>query len=535
MFSRKDRQQIEAHGIGIETVMKQLEYFKIGFPYLKIDRPAIVGDGIIRLDAAKVDEYADRYHGQRYRLKIVKFVPASGAATRMFKELFEFVDTGKLSGNVKEVLSNIEKFAFGEKLLEITGADASDKRKIEAIIRDGLGYGNLPKGLILFHKYPDGNRTAAEEHLAEGGIYAIGEGSYVNIHFTVSPEHIDDFRNVISEAVERFEEKYGVTYRVTYSVQAASTDTIAVNPDNTPFRNENGSLLFRPAGHGALIENLNSIDADIIFIKNIDNVAPDSLKGDTVKYKSALAGLLLELQGKAFEYLDELQQGIATPEKIEKIIKFVENKLMYRFTECFNRLPRGEKIEELYAVLNRPLRVCGMVRNEGEPGGGPFWVVNPDGGQSLQIAETSQISPERTDLISGSTHFNPVDLVCAVKDHEGNKFDLLNYVDPDTGFISMKSKDGRELKAQELPGLWNGAMARWNTVFVEVPSTVFSPVKIVNDLLRPQHQQSAAKAPRLQHSFLSVQPVSGDNESNSIFIGGIRWKTINSTVYFKCE
>lgn len=488
MFSERDREQIRSRGIDIETVSRQIDYFTTGFPYLGIDRAAVVGDGISALDDGAVDCHCEKYSKRRHGLKIVKFVPASGAATRMFKDLFEFVETGKRSVAAAELLTNLHKLAFGEKLHEITGPEADDKRKAGAMIKDGLGYGSLPKGMILFHKYPDGNRTAAEEHLAEGGMYAVGQGGHVNIHFTVSPERLEGFRELIASALPRYEEKYGVRYDVGYSVQPASTDTIAVNPDNTPFREEDGSLLFRPGGHGALIGNLDAIDADLIFIKNIDNVAPDSLKGDTVKYKSALAGLLLELQEKTFGHLDKLREGAAAPEELDTMREFAEQELMHRFPEGFDGLSRGEKIEKLYGVLNRPVRVCGMVRNEGEPGGGPFWVAAQDGSQSLQIAESYQVSPQQRELLSRSTHFNPVDLVCAVRDHRGRKFNLTAYVDPDTGFISAKSRGGRELKAQELPGLWNGAMAGWNTVFVEVPVSVFSPVKTVNDLLRAQHQ-----------------------------------------------
>lgn len=493
MFSNKDREQISAHGVDFDVVERQIAYFRTGFPYLRIDRPAVVGDGIIRLDEKVVQGYCEEYLISRYGLKIVKFVPASGAATRMFKELFGFAETGKPSKEIKELLKNIDKLAFGEALLEITGREADDQSKIRAIIGNGLGYGDLPKGLIPFHKYPEGGRTAVEEHLVEGALYAVGCGTYVNIHFTVSPEHLEAFTESISDVIPDYEQTYGITFNIDYSVQPASTDTIAVNPDNSPFRCDDGSLLFRPAGHGALIGNLDAIDADIIFIKNIDNVAPDSLKNDTVKYKSSLAGMLLELQGKTFAYLDELSEGITTPARIEEIKKFTEEELMHRLPGSFDTLSRGEKIEKLYDVLNRPIRVCGMVRNEGEPGGGPFWVAAADGSQTLQIAESSQISPGQKGMLSQSTHFNPVDIVCAVKDHKGRKFDLTDYVDPSTGFISTKSKDGRELKAQELPGLWNGAMADWNTVFVEVPASVFSPVKTVNDLLRPQHQQNEIK------------------------------------------
>ena len=313
--------------------------------------------------------------------------------------------------------------------------------------------------------------------MVECALYARS-GDEVYIHFTVSAEHMDGFKEVLAAKQSFYEERFGVKYNVSFSVQKPSTDTIAVNPDNTPFRTDEGKLLFRPAGHGALIENLNDIDADIIFVKNIDNVTTDERRGDTVKYKKALAGLLLELQEQAFEYLKVLEVGGAD---LEPIAKFIEEKLCVKLPEDYNS-------ELLKGVLNRPIRVCGVVRNQGEPGGGPFWVDGGDGTESLQIAESSQIAPEDMHLMQSATHFNPVDLICGVKDSRGGKFDLTQYTDPSTGFISSKSSGGRDLRAQELPGLWNGAMAKWNTVLVEVPITTFSPVKVVQDLLRPEHQ-----------------------------------------------
>lgn len=356
-------------------------------------------------------------------------------------------------------------------------AGADDKQIVAAIVGEGLGYGSKPKGLVTFHAYPEGARKAVEEHLAEGAAYAASNGR-VRIHFTVSPEHMEGFRSLLAEKVPAYEERYGVRYDISFSVQKPSTDTIAVNPDNTPFRQEDGSLLFRPAGHGALIENLNEIDADIVFIKNIDNVTTDARRGDTIRCKKLLAGLLLELQERSFEYLKALEVGGA---ELEPIAAFIENELCVK-------LPKNYDIALLKRILDRPIRLCGMVRNEGEPGGGPFWVKNADGTESLQIAESSQIAPEDLPLMRQATHFNPVDLVCGVKNSKGEHFDLRRHTDPATGFISSKSAGGRELRAQELPGLWNGAMADWNTVFVDVPVSTFSPVKVVQDLLREQHR-----------------------------------------------
>lgn len=487
MFSNKDKEQFVQKGISDKEINRQIENFREGFPYLNIASAAVVGDGIKKYSPEEVETLCGEYVGLSGKLSLVKFVPASGAATRMFKDLYEFLNTGKRNPSVDEVLANIEKFAFYDKL-KATGADMSDpKAVIRALVDTGLGYGKLPKGLITAHKYADGNRTILEEHLAEGAMYAQSRGGVVKIHFTVSPEHVAGFEALVAEVLPKYEEKFGVTYEVTYSTQKSSTDTIAVDMDNQPFREKDGSILFRPAGHGALLENLNDIDADLVFVKTVDNVLPDRLKDDTVKYKKALAAILLRTQRRCFEYLFALKGG-ANINLLEEIEEFVKDDLAYKFPADFSRRTIKEKAKALKGILDRPIRVCGMVKNEGEPGGGPFWVGNPDVSTSLQIAESSQIAPEQKDLMKNATHFNPVDLVCGMKNLYGEKFDLRKYTDPSTGFISEKSKDGRELKAQELPGLWNGAMARWNTVFVEVPITTFSPVKTVNDLLRPQHQ-----------------------------------------------
>ena len=354
---------------------------------------------------------------------------------------------------------------------------------------EGLNYGQLPKGMLLFHKYAEGARTPMEEHLVEAALYAASNGE-ANIHFTVSHEHMPFFQKKVADKADFYAKKYGVKYDISFSEQKPSTDTIAANPDNTPFRNADGSLLFRPGGHGALIENLNEIDADVIFIKNIDNVVPDRLKGETVTYKQVIAGVLVTLQQKAFEYLRLLDAGTYNHEKLEEIIRFVQQDLCCRKADIKN-LEDADLVIYLREKLNRPMRVCGVVKNVGEPGGGPFLTYNQDGTVSLQILESSQIdknNAEYMEMFTKGTHFNPVDLVCAVKDYKGQPFNLPDFVDRTTGFISSKSKNGKELKALELPGLWNGAMSNWNTVFVEVPLATFNPVKTVNDLLREQHQ-----------------------------------------------
>ena len=477
MFTEKEIRQIEARGLTVEAVERQIENFRRGFPFLKIVRAASPADGVLTVDERRAAEAVARYEKAADGLEIVKFVPASGAATRMFKELFAFVNEGKRGAGIDRLLEHIEEFAFWPELKAVLPAGADDKQIVAAIVGEGLGYGSKPKGLVTFHAYPEGARKAVEEHLAVGAAYAASNGR-VRIHFTVSPEHMEGFRSLLAEKVPAYEERYGVRYDISFSVQKPSTDTIAVNPDNTPFRQEDGSLLFRPAGHGALIENLNEIDADIVFIKNIDNVTTDARRGDTIRCKKLLAGLLLELQERSFEYLKALEVGGA---ELEPIAAFIENELCVK-------LPKNYDIALLKRILDRPIRLCGMVRNEGEPGGGPFWVKNADGTESLQIAESSQIAPEDLPLMRQATHFNPVDLVCGVKNSKGEHFDLRRHTDPATGFISSKSAGGRELRAQELPGLWNGAMADWNTVFVDVPVSTFSPVKVVQDLLREQHR-----------------------------------------------
>lgn len=476
-FTEKDLRQIAEHGLTPQQVELQLENFRRGFPHLNVVRAASPGDGVVLVDRAAADAAVKRYEEAAGQLSVVKFVPASGAATRMFKELFEFVNEGKRGKGIDTLLENIDQFAFWPELRAVLPEGADDRATVDAIVNRGLDYGHRPKGLVTFHAYPEGARKAVEEHLVEGAEYAAA-GGVARIHFTVSPEHMEGFKSLLAEKVPQYEKRFGIRYDISFSVQKPSTDTIAVNPDNTPFRQDDGQLLFRPAGHGALIENLNEIDADVIFIKNIDNVTTDAQRGDTIRFKKVLAGVLLDLQARAAECLRALEGGAAD---LAPIAEFIEQKLCVK-------LPASYDAALLRSILDRPIRVCGMVRNEGEPGGGPFWVANPDGTESLQIAESSQIAPEDLPLMKAATHFNPVDLVCGVRRPEGGKYDLRQYTDPATGFISSKSSGGRELRAQELPGLWNGAMARWNTVFVDVPITTFSPVKVVQDLLRPQHR-----------------------------------------------
>ena len=505
MLSQQDLQQLAGKGISEEQINQQLDAFKTGFPFLKLEAAAAIGKGIVSPAEDERQQYVKAWNNYKDEgHKIVKFVPASGAASRMFKDMFSFLnadyDTPTTEFERKYFL-NLTKFAFYDaldaKCMELYGkgittllADMNYKAIAAAMLnKEGLNYGQLPKGMLLFHKYPDGPRTPMEEHLVEGALYAASAGES-NVHFTVSHEHMEMFEQRVAEKKDIYAEKYGVKYNISFSEQKPSTDTVAANPDNTLFRNEDGSLLFRPGGHGALIENLNEIDADVIFIKNIDNVVPDRLKEETVEYKQLIAGVLVTLQKRAFEYLRMLNAGEYNHELLEEIIRFVQQDLCCRKPDI-KELEDAELVIYLKKKLNRPMRVCGVVKNVGEPGGGPFLTCNQDGTISLQILESSQIDKSNEEymrMFTEGTHFNPVDLVCAVRDFEGKPFNLPDFVDKSTGFISNKSKNGRELKALELPGLWNGAMSDWNTVFVEVPLGTFNPVKTVNDLLRDQHQ-----------------------------------------------
>lgn len=495
MLTQEDKAYLAKKGITEDKLNAQLEYFKTGFPWLKLAGAASPGKGIMTPDKEEKDTYlnawTDYLNGDG---KVLKFVPASGAASRMFKNLFEYLDNGEKTSFIQKFEDGIEHFAFIDDLkaaIAKNGGDSSVKTAIATLLGDnGLSYGKLPKGLLKFHKYDDGARTPVEEHLVEGALYAGGKTGNVHVHFTVSPEHRSLFEALVANVAPKYEAQFGVKYSVSFSEQKSSTDTVAANPDNTPFRGKDGKILFRPGGHGALIENLNDLDADIIFIKNIDNVVPDRLKPETTEYKKLIAGVLVSKQAKAFKYLQLLDSGVYTHEQLEEIIRFLQNDLSCRNPELKN-LEDAELAIYLHKKLNRPMRVCGMVKNVGEPGGGPFLAYNNDGTISLQILESSQIdtaNEEYMKMFQNGTHFNPVDLVCAVKDYKGNKFDLKKYVDHKTGFISNKSKDGKELKALELPGLWNGSMSDWNTIFVEVPLATFNPVKTVNDLLREQHQ-----------------------------------------------
>jgi len=518
-FSTADKQQLEALGISTEQVDNQIVKFKKGFAFSDLIASATIGKGIIKFSEKEIDDLVNQFDEDKKYYDIIKFVPASGAASRMFKNLYSFVEEYENQdipadflkkdkvkpGSVEDFFIGIHDFAFFNDLrnhLQAKGKDIDNMLKNNELVEiiktlldtDGMRYGNLPKALLKFHKYGDSARLAVEEHLVEAAEYSTHDtknGKIAQLHFTVSQEHLDIFKKIVDYVIPKYEKMFGIKYDISYSVQKPSTDTIAVDINNEPFRDKNGKLVFRPGGHGALIQNLNDLHKEIIFIKNIDNVVPDHLKPTTYKYKKVLGGYLFRLQQQQFEYLEMLDAGDVTNDEINEIAAFAKDKLMIDIPDFFSTYNEIEKIDYLYGKLNRPMRVCGMVRNEGEPGGGPYFTRNSSDEVSLQIVESSQIdhkNEKQEEIFRSSTHFNPVDLVCATQDYKGNSFNLPDYVDPETGFISLKSKDGKDLKAMELPGLWNGAMADWITIFVEVPILTFNPVKTVNDLLRETHQ-----------------------------------------------
>ncbi len=505
MLTKEDKKQLSARGITETQVEQQLAQFREGFPYLRLRAAAAIDNGISAPSDAECQALVKAW--EAYKAEghhITKFVPASGAASRMFKNMFEFRDGDHetpASDFEKTYFDRLHDFAFFPALddacqvLYGAGTDALiDEGRYKDVVsamldEEGLNYGQLPKGLLQFHAYDDSTRTPLEEHLVEAALYATS-GGVADVHFTVSAEHRKLFEELVARVLPFYEEKFGIHYHVSFSEQKPSTDTIAATQDNEPFRNDDGSLLFRPGGHGALIQNLGDLDSDIVFIKNIDNVVPDRLKPATTLWKQIIAGALVTLQRQCFDYLHRLDSGTYGQADLQEMCRFLREDLCCEVPGLTD-MSSDQQAAVLHKKLNRPIRVCGMVKNVGEPGGGPFLAFNPDDSVSPQILESSQIdshNPAYMAMFKSGTHFNPVDLVCAIRDYQGRRFDLPRYVDPATGFISSKSKGGKELKALELPGLWNGAMSDWNTLFVQVPLETFNPVKTVNDLLRKEHQ-----------------------------------------------
>jgi hypothetical protein len=508
MLTEKDIEQIEKHGLNINQVYGQLEIFRRGIPFVNIVTTASMGNGIQQLSLDEQKKFDDFYESKKDKLDIVKFVPASGAATRMFQFLHEFLDNYDPKSelfrdyvkkfpntNLVTFFNSIQDFAFTNLVRKKIRENYPDYKKstkgqryyyfAKAMMdEEGLDYGNIPKGLIPFHKYIKYATTAFEEQLYEAAYYtAVGDDVYT--HFTFSEKHLPYFKEKYESITKRVSRQTKKTFHISYSFQKNETDTLAVTPENLPYRDATGNLVFRPSGHGALLENLNDVNADIVFVKNIDNVAAREYIDKIAFHKKVLAGKLLQLQGKIFRYIKELESEVSS-DLIKEIHSFIWNDLNVK------DIPQG--VSATREFLNRPLRVCGVVKNTGAPGGGPFWVKDEAGVSSLQIVEKSQIDlkdKHHIAVINEATHFNPVDLVCGLRDYMGNKFDLTLYANPNTGFIAKKYENGKPIKALELPGLWNGAMENWNTVFIEVPIITFNPVKSVNDLLKKEHRPNA--------------------------------------------
>ncbi len=494
MFTEQDIVNLRQRGISQEEIDNQIKHFRNGFPYLDVIAPATKSAGIRVLSESEISEAENIRDG--FTGEVCKFVPASGAATRMFKDLFDAFKQaaeGKKfpSGSPGErFIKELKNFPFYSDLERLgINNDSTPETILKTLLySEGLGYGSLPKGLIKFHKYSDFERTPFEEHLVEASRYALSADGIARMVVTVSEEHLTSFRTLMECGRSTYEQKYGCRYEILFTLQKSSTDTIAVGMDNEPIRDKDGKIMFRPAGHGALIENLNDIASDIVIIKNIDNVTREELSGDTIKWKRVQTGVLLKLRERIFDYLNRLESS-SEYHLLEEISNFLKMELNI----VIPHIPDVLLKDFLRAKLNRPIRVCGMVKNEGEPGGGPYIVRDADGSTSLQILESAQLNSgdeKITEMVKRSTHFNPVDIICCFTDYRGNKFDLRKFSDPETGFISEKSVEGKPVKALELPGLWNGAMSQWNTVFVEVPLSTFTPVKTVFDLLRAEHQKA---------------------------------------------
>ncbi len=509
-LSQNDHLALEQHALSLSQIEAQLQQLRQGMPSLQLVRPCRVGDGIIQLSPQQAAEYHKQFHIAQAAGRISKFIPASGAATRMFKDLLHFLEKESSSSitqpndaplpeSITTAWKQLFQFPFLDALqgyFKSAGADFQDlyqKKEITQVLQSllhvpGLGFAHLPKALLPFHRYPEGSRTSLEEHVQEAIMYVQAATEHIRIHLTVSAQ----FEALVKAHIETIQKqvtKNGVKIELMVSIQKSSTDTIALDSQGEPFRDAEGRLVFRPGGHGALLENLNDLQGDIVCISNIDNVVPDHLKGPLVEWRMSLAGYLIALQKTIFRYLKELESP--QPTSIEKAATFVRDHLHQQFPQSYDRLDSLGKATQLKQFLDRPIRVCGVVPNTGDPGGGPFWVQHPDGAQSRQIVEQSQADPEsipQQQLFVSATHFNPVDLVCGVRDYQGHPFNLLKFSDPTTSFISHKTYEGRPLKALEWPGLWNGGMANWITLFVEIPRSTFNPVKTFLDWLQPNHQ-----------------------------------------------
>ncbi len=520
LFTQQDLDNLKNRGISESEAQRQINSFKTGFPSIKLVEPATIKKGILQISPKRMNDNIELYEDFSSENKVVKFVPASGAASRMFKNLLEFRHTYRATSedqlellidqgpdSVFYFFKHLEEFAFFDKLYKamykrgVSYEETIKEQRYEKILNSlltdkGLAYTHLPKALIPFHQYGKDVRTAFAEHLSEAARYSRSKGNVCHLHFTVSESHLEAIKQHFEHIKNSFEEKHHVRFEVEFSIQNPSSDTLTVDMKNHPLRDESNDLIFRPGGHGALLQNLNAIEADMIFLKNIDNVCHDRFKDDTYYYKMVLGGMLISLQDQIFSFLKGLDSHTSPSAKvIDSMMSFLEKKLQITSPEDAPHWNKEKKIDYLKIKLNRPIRICGMVENEGEPGGGPFLIQAPDGSLCPQIVESSQIDmqdEQQVAILKKSTHFNPVDIICSIKNYKGKTFDLTEFVDNNTGFIANKSIDGKDIKALERPGLWNGSMANWISVFVEVPLITFNPVKSVNDLLMDQHQEQSS-------------------------------------------
>jgi hypothetical protein len=530
-FSNADREQIKSLGISTARVLKQIDSLRRTDSFIRLKRPCTLGDAVRKIDNADFARYADLQSRAAAQGRFIKFVPASGAATRMFQSLLQIfylpqflekdelqkrLDQGvSIACDFKRFIDELGRFAFADDLRQVL---ARDGYTLEEVVNEGhfrllleylltergLGYGSLPKAMLLFHSYPEEHRTAFEEQLAESAAYLGSESGRLNLHFTIAGEYRTRLHALREDVCRRYADRYGLTFDVSFSCQKSSTNTIAVDMKGRPFRDRLGRLHFRPAGHGALLDNLNDLRADLVYIKNVDNVVPDRLKGPVCLWKKALGGYLISIQDAVHSLLRRMK-GPDRGQAVREAARFAARELPFSFPAGFDQYPEENKRSFLTNILDRPIRVCGMVPNTGEPGGAPFWVEEENSGLSVQIVEKSQVnfdSPEQNAIWNSSTHFNPVDIVCCVRDFEGKPYDLRKFVDPKAVIITRKSVDGTDIQALELPGLWNGSMAGWITLFIEVPAVTFNPVKSLFDLLRPEHQPETG----CNESELSVTP-----------------------------
>ncbi len=520
-FTDADRWQMAALGLSEAQVVEQLSFYRRPRFSLELARPCTLGDGIHLLPVELHQHYLLLHQRACEAGRFVKFVPASGAASRMFEAPINYLSQISAQWWVEGLrleeacpppdprletfCRSLEQFAFFPDLAKTMASHGFNVQEVMAsgryhcaiyyLLSDrGLKYGLLPKGLLKFHRYPDESRTAFEEHLVEAVGYVKDARGCCRLHFTILPEHGEFFAHLAREVVPAWERRLGCRFQLEFSSQSHATDTLAVDLENRPFREEDGRLHFRPGGHGALLDNLQGLAADLVYMKNIDNVVPDRLKEPTIYWKKLLGGLLVEVEGRLHELLRRLEVGLPDAALAQEAADFARRRLLLSLPPDFSRQSPARQRDILMTLLNRPLRVCGVVKNDGEPGGAPFWVREPDGSLSLQIVEGAQVnleSPTQRDIWEAATHFNPVDLAVSMRDFRGRPFDLTRFANPEAVFISRKTRNGRELKALERPGLWNGAMARWLTVFVEVPRITFNPVKTALDLLRPEHLPEA--------------------------------------------